>query len=114
MTTKEILKKSIYHIENIEFQRKAFPNFDVIYFLSPTIKNFRQIAKDFSPHNKNGSLYRKIFLYLTNYISTPSFTYLSRKKSILTPLTTLKELNLDFFPLDDCVFTFHLTQTLSI
>jgi hypothetical protein len=112
MTTKEILKKSIYHIENIEFQRKAFPNFDVIYFVAPTIKNFRQIAKDFSSRNKNGLLYRKIFLYLTNVCSTESFTYLSRKKSILDNLHSIKEANLDFFPLDDCTFTFHQAGTL--
>jgi hypothetical protein len=112
MTTKEILKKSIYHIENIEFQRKAFPKFDVIYFVAPTIKNFRQIAQDFSTNSKNGSLYRKIFLYLTNVCSTESFTYLSRKSTILTNLISMKEANLDFFPLDDCTFTLHMPQAL--
>lgn len=44
----EILEENVTVIEDITSKRQAFPNYEAIYFVTPTIKTMDKIISDFS------------------------------------------------------------------
>ena len=47
--THEVLEENVTVIEDMAQKRQAFPNYEVIYFVTPSAKNVDRIIADFAP-----------------------------------------------------------------
>ena len=43
----DLFKQNVYHLEDLNKQRKYYPASDVIYFVAPTEQAVRMICEDF-------------------------------------------------------------------
>eukprot|EP00833_Pecoramyces_ruminatium_P004322 jgi/Orpsp1_1/1178354/evm.model.c7180000064981.1 len=86
--------KVIYKID----RKDSFPNYDAIYFVSPTEASIQYITNDFNKKN----MYATANIFFTNTI--PDYL-IAKLKIISNSIEILKELYIDFFVFESRVFT---------
>ena len=96
----DLTSNGVFGVEKIELKRKPFPNFQGIYFITPTKENF-----DFIEQDAIGKIYKFFHIYTTNEIPNGVMSHLAGKSLLISKIITLKELNIDFRTIDDCTFT---------
>jgi len=109
LTMTDILNKGIFSIESIYNTRQKFPNYNAIYFISPTETSINLLKKDFSNHNT----YKKILIYFTHKIEENIFNLLI-VNNIIKRTILCKELNLSFFIRENNVFDLNFESGLKI
>jgi syntaxin-binding protein 1 len=98
-----IFNRTELNNENIELiykidRKDSFPNYDAIYFVSPTETSIQYIINDFNKKN----MYASANIFFTNTISD---NLIGKLKIISNSIEILKELYIDFFVFESRVFT---------
>ena len=101
LTMTEVINRGIFSIESIYNKRHPFPNYTVIYFLSPTDRSCELLAADFEDPKK--PTYGRIHIYFTHKLGEDQFNKLINSGVIKRTLTC-KELNLSFYTREQNVF----------
>lgn len=98
LTMSELLKTGIFSVEPLNIKRQAFPNYQAIYFVSPTKQNLELIVNEFQDLNK--PQYKCIHLYFPYRILTTVMDVLVNE-NIAFRIKSMIELNVAFFANDD-------------
>ena len=97
----DLLNRGIFTVELITNKRNRFPNYGVIYFLSPTQKSITALIEDFS--NLKRPKYNRAYIYFTHRLPENLLEMLATE-GVIRHTVLLKELNLSFFTKEDIVF----------
>ena len=111
LTMSTLLNKGIFTVEHIATNRNRFPNYGVIYFLSPTEKSINYLINDFADLKK--PKYNRIYLFFTHRLDTKLMDKLVTE-GIVKRTVLFKELNLSFYSREDNVFDFDWKSGLKI
>ena len=111
LTMSDLLNRGIFSVELITNKRNRFPNYGVIYFISPTLKSINCLINDFA--DLKHPTYSRIFLYFTHRLPDSLMDKLVTE-GIIKRTIFFKELNLSFFTKEDIVFDFGWESGLKI
>ncbi|KAK9949945.1 hypothetical protein M0R45_005453 [Rubus argutus] len=84
-------------LERIEKKRQPMPCMDAIYFIRPSKENVRLFLSDMSGR---APLYRKAFIFFSSPISKELVSRIKEEGSVLSRISALIEMNLEYFPID--------------
>ena len=99
----EIINLGIFSIESIYKKRKPYKSFGAIYLISANDSSFKYVIDDFKSEKKR--LYKWCFLFSLNKITDNNLELLLNKKFIRR-IKVLKEIDLNYIPLDKNLFYF--------
>ena len=99
----EVINCGIFTIESIYTKRKPYKAFGAIYLISSIDSSIQLVVNDFKTEKKR--LYKWCFLFILNKITDHTLDLLLNKKFIRR-IKVLKEVNLDYTPLDKNLFSF--------
>ena len=111
LTMSDLLNKGIFTVELITNKRNRFPNYGVIYFISPTSKSIDCLIEDFS--NIKRPTYNRIYLFFTHRLPEELMDRLVTE-GVVKRTVLFKELNLSFFTKEDVLFDFGFESGLKI
>ena len=111
LTMSDLLNRGIFTVELITNKRNRFPNYGVIYFLSPTQKSISALVSDFSDLKK--PKYKQVYIFFTHRLPENLLEMLVTD-GIIIRTVLLKELNLSFYSKEDIVFDFEFESGLKI
>ena len=111
LTMSDLLNRGIFTVELITNKRNRFPNYGVIYFLSPTQKSISALINDFSDLKK--PKYKQVYIFFTHRLPENLLEMLVTD-GIIRRTVLLKELNLSFYSKEDIVFDFEFESGLKI
>jgi len=111
LTMSDLLNRGIFTVELITNKRNRFPNYGVIYFISPTLKSINCLIEDFS--NLKRPTYNRVYLYFTHRLPEELMDKLVTE-GIIKRTVLFKELNLSFFTREDVLFDFGFESGLKI
>ena len=111
LTMSGLLNRGIFTVELITNKRNRFPNYGVIYFLSPTQKSISALVSDFSDLKK--PKYKQVYIFFTHRLPENLLEMLVTD-GIIRRTVLLKELNLSFYSKEDIVFDFEFESGLKI
>ena len=111
LTMSDLLNRGIFTVELITNKRNRFPNYGVIYFISPTQKSIQALVEDFS--NLKRPKYSRVYIYFTHRLPENLLDMLVTD-GVIKRTMLLKELNLSFFSKEDIVFDFDWESGLKI
>ena len=102
-----LINCNIFSIERLLTKRQPFPNYDAIYFISPTIESCNRISTDFN--NPRKPMYNRVHIFFSHKIDDNTFDILVNR--ILVPrVSHCKELNLDYYLRDSNLFDFNMNN----
>ena len=99
----EIINLGIFSVESIYKKRKPYKSFGAIYLISSNESAFKLVLDDFK--NEKKRLYKWCFLFSINKIKENVLELLLNKKFI-GRIKVLKEIDLNYLPLDKNLFNF--------
>ena len=111
LTMSDLLNRGIFTVELINNKRNRFPNYGVIYFLSPTQKSISALIEDFS--NLKRPKYKQLYIFFTHRLPVDLLDMLVTE-GIIRRTVLLKELNLSFFTKEDVIFDFEFESGLKL
>ena len=111
LTMSDLLNRGIFTVELITNKRNRFPNYGVIYVLSPTQKSISALVSDFSDLKK--PKYKQVYIFFTHRLPENLLEMLVTD-GIIRRTVLLKELNLSFYSKEDIVFDFEFESGLKI
>ena len=111
LTMSDLLNRGIFTVELINNKRNRFPNYGVIYFLSPTQKSISALIEDFSVLKR--PKYKQLYIFFTHRLPVDLLDMLVTE-GIIRRTVLLKELNLSFFTKEDVVFDFEFESGLKL
>ena len=111
LTMSDLLNRGIFTVELITNKRNRYPNYGVIYFLSPTQKSITALIEDFSQIKK--PKYKQGYIFFTHRLPENLLDMLVTD-GIIRRTVLLKELNLSFFTKEDVVFDLEFESGLKI
>ena len=97
MSMSEVLNKGIFSIERLSIKRKPYPNYVVIYFVSPTKESCEHIVKDFEDGNPQ---YGNVHIFFSSRLLDTNLSILA-KEHLAYKVKSIKELNISFFSKDN-------------
>ena len=103
----EVINLGIFSIESIYKKRKPYKSFGAIYLLSSTDSTLKLVIDDFK--NEKKRLYKWCFLFTLNKITDNALELLLNKKFIRR-IKALKQIDLNYSPLDKNLFHFGKNQ----
>ena len=107
----DLLNKGILSIELINNKRKKFPNYNAIYFLSPSNESCNLLVNDFN--DLDNPSYNKIFLFFTHKLTEDLLEKITTE-GIIQHTVLIKEFNLSFTIYDENIFNLNLKSGLKI
>ncbi|KAJ9556422.1 hypothetical protein OSB04_011036 [Centaurea solstitialis] len=98
----DITDQGISLVEDLFKRRQPMPSMDVIYFIQPIKENIVMFLSDMSGREP---LYRKAFIYFS--CSTPKelIAHIKCDMSVVPRIGALREMNLEYFPIESQAFT---------
>ncbi|KAK9944112.1 hypothetical protein M0R45_009694 [Rubus argutus] len=84
-------------VEAIEKERQPFPFMDAIYFIQPSWRNIILFLSDMSSRKP---LYRKAFVFFSSPISKYLLNIIKKNEYVLTRISALREINLEYLAID--------------
>ena len=103
----EVINLGIFSIESIYKKRKPYKSFGAIYLLSSNDSTLKLVIDDFK--NEKKRLYKWCFLFTINKITDNALELLLNKKFIRR-IKALKQIDLNYSPLDKNLFHFGKNQ----
>ncbi|KAJ1515114.1 Syntaxin-binding protein 1, partial [Coelomomyces lativittatus] len=102
----DILEENVTLVEMINKNRQPYPNLEAVYFLSPTPEAISYLISDFSSSGANAPMYAAAHLF---FISALPDSLMKRitNSTAARYIKNMKELFVDFLPLEQRVFTFN-------
>ncbi|TKY70865.1 SNARE-interacting protein KEULE [Spatholobus suberectus] len=93
----DITDEGVSLVEDIYKRRQPLPTMDAIYFIQPTRENVNMFLSDMSGRTP---LYRKAFVFFSSTISRELVMDIKKDTKVLPQLSALREMNLEYFPID--------------
>ena len=103
ITLSEVINQGIFSIESIYRKRKPYKSFGAIYFISSAESSIQLVLEDFKKEKKR--LYKWCYLFVLDKISNNMYELLLNKKFIRR-IKTLKEVVMNYTPLDQNIYFF--------
>ena len=103
-TLTEVINFGIVSIESIYFKRKPYENHDAIYIISACEESIKNVSKDFIT-GKN-PLYKSCHIFTLDEISDELMNLILEKQNFIKYIKTLKQIMINFIPIDKNTFTF--------
>lgn len=107
----DVLNKGIFSVEKLEIGRQKFPNYQALYFISPTKKSLEYLIKDFE--DKSNPQYKRIHLFFSNTIMDSNLGLITTE-NLYPRIDSCKDLNLSFVCKNKNLFEFGLSDYLDI
>ncbi|KAI3504333.1 hypothetical protein L1887_32917 [Cichorium endivia] len=98
----DITDQGISLVEDLFKRRQPMPSMDVIYFIQPIKENIVMFLSDMSGREP---LYRKAFIFFSGPTPKELVSHLKNDCSVLPRIGALREMNLEYFPLESQAFT---------
>ncbi|ORX91447.1 Sec1-like protein [Basidiobolus meristosporus CBS 931.73] len=98
----DILEEKVTLLENIEFNRQAFPDLEAVYLLTPTFESVFRLLEDFC--TKKGPMYAAAHVYFISGLEEQMFEKISSSRAMKF-IKTLQELYVDFIGMESRVFS---------
>ncbi|KAL7610833.1 protein transport Sec1a [Lactuca sativa] len=98
----DITDQGISLVEDLFKRRQPMPSMDVIYFIQPIKENIVMFLSDMSGREP---LYRKAFIFFSGPTPKELVSHLKNDSSVLPRIGALREMNLEYFPLESQAFT---------
>ncbi|XP_020581596.1 SNARE-interacting protein KEULE-like [Phalaenopsis equestris] len=92
-----ITYEGISLVEDIYKRRQPMPSMDAIYFIQPTRENVVMFLSDMSGRSP---LYKRAFVFFSSPISKELVNHIKSDASVRPRLSTLSEMNLEYFAID--------------
>ncbi|XP_019192558.1 PREDICTED: protein transport Sec1a-like [Ipomoea nil] len=97
----DITDEGISLVEDLFRRRQPLPAMDVIYFIQPTKENVIMFLSDMSGREP---LYRKAYVYFSTPVPKDLVNRIKSDTSVLPRIGALREMNLEYFPMDSQAF----------
>ncbi|KNA03296.1 hypothetical protein SOVF_210570, partial [Spinacia oleracea] len=88
-------------VEDLFRRRQPLPSLDAIYFIQPTKENIVMFLSDMSGREP---LYKKAFVFFCQPVPKELVNHIKSDMSVVPRIGALREMNLEFFPVDSQVF----------
>ncbi|XP_030524706.1 SNARE-interacting protein KEULE isoform X2 [Rhodamnia argentea] len=93
----DITEEGVSLVEDIYRRRQPLPSMDAIYFIQPSKENVIMFLSDMSGRSP---LYKKAFVFFSSPISRELVAQVKRDSTVLPRIGALREMNLEYFPID--------------
>lgn len=103
----DILEENVTVVETLTKKRQPYPNFEALYFLSPTLDSVNRLIDDFTkggPGGKPGTLYAAAHIFFMSGLDDALFNKLT-SSAAKRYFRTLKELYVDFIAMESQCFS---------
>ncbi|XWS77207.1 hypothetical protein CRYUN_Cryun01aG0241800 [Craigia yunnanensis] len=84
-------------VEDFFRRRHPLPSMDAIYFIQPSKENIVMFLSDMSGGEP---LYKKAFVFFSSPVPKEFINHIKRDASVLPHIGALREMNLEYFPID--------------
>ena len=105
ITLSEVINQGIFSIESIYRKRKPYKTYGAIYLISSAESSINLVLEDFKSEKKR--LYKWCHLFILDKITNNIYDLLL-KKTFIRRIQTLKELIMNYIPLDKNLFFYGL------
>ncbi|KAH6817814.1 secretory 1A [Perilla frutescens var. frutescens] len=89
-------------VEDLFKRREPMPSMDVIYFIQPSRENLIMFLSDMSGREP---LYRKAYVYFSTPVPKDLVAHIKSDSSVIPRIGALREMNLEYFPIESQAFT---------
>jgi len=97
-------------VDNIEKKRDYNPSFEAVYILHPNRYNIEVLISDFDPANRH---YAAAHIFFISSLDNKTFEKIS-SSPIRPMIRSLVEMNLDFNPIENMVFSTNTPETFQV
>ncbi|KAL2892425.1 Protein transport Sec1a [Bienertia sinuspersici] len=97
----DITDQGISLVEDLFRRRQPLPSMDAIYFIQPSKENIVMFLSDMSGREP---LYKKAFVFFCQPVPKELINHIKSDMSVVPRIGALREMNLEFFPVDTQVF----------
>ncbi|XP_065859405.1 protein transport Sec1a [Euphorbia lathyris] len=97
----DITDQGVSLVEDLFKRREPLPSMDAIYFMQPSKENIVMFLSDMSGREP---LYKKAYIFFSSSISKDLINHIKCDTSVLPRIGALRELNLEYFPIDSQAF----------
>ncbi|KAE8677425.1 putative protein transport Sec1b [Hibiscus syriacus] len=97
----DITDQGVSLVEDIFRRRQPLPTLDAIYFMQPTRENIIMFLSDMSGREP---LYKKAFIFFSSPVQKELINHIKADTSVLPRIGALREMNLEYFPVDSQAF----------
>ncbi|KAH6812581.1 Sec1/munc18-like proteins superfamily [Perilla frutescens var. frutescens] len=94
----EITEQGFPLVEDLYRRRQPFPSKDAIYFIQPSKENIVMLLSDMSGREP---LYRKAYVYFSSPVPKHLLTHIKNDYSVVPRIAALREMNLEYFSIDN-------------
>lgn len=98
----DITDQGISLVEDLFKRREPLPSMDAIYFMQPSKENIIMFLSDMSGREP---LYKKAYIFFSSSVPKELINHIKCDTSVLPRIGALRELNLEYFPIDSQAFT---------
>nr|GEX25194.1 protein transport Sec1a-like [Tanacetum cinerariifolium] len=97
----DITDQGVSLVEQIRKRREPMPGMDVVYYIQPTKENLIMFISDMSGREP---LYKKAFVFFSSPIPKDFIARIKADSSVVARIGALREMNLEYFPIDNQAF----------
>ncbi|KAF5732954.1 protein transport Sec1a [Tripterygium wilfordii] len=97
----DITDQGVSLVEDLFRRREPMPSMDVIYFIQPSKENVVMFLSDMSGREP---LYKKAFVFFSSSVPKELVNHIKCDTSVLPRIGALREMNLEYFPIDNQAF----------
>ncbi|KAF3570262.1 hypothetical protein F2Q69_00063942 [Brassica cretica] len=94
----DITDQGISLVEELFKRREPMPGMDAIYFIQPSKENIVMFLSDMSGREP---LYRKAYIFFSSTIPKELVNHIKSDSSVLPRIGALREMNMEYFPIDN-------------
>ncbi|XP_027906316.1 protein transport Sec1a-like [Vigna unguiculata] len=98
----DITDQEISLVEDLFRRRQPLPTLDAVYFMQPSKENVVMFLSDMSGREP---LYKKAYIFFSSPIPKELVNHIKCDTSVLPRIGALREMNLEYFPVDSQGFT---------
>jgi len=104
-TVSELINLGIISVESIYFIRKPYQNHEALYIISACKESINNMSDDFI-ETKEKPLYKSCHVFTLDELNEELMNLILTKKHLLKYIKTLKQIMIDYIPIDKNIFTF--------
>ncbi|XP_022145308.1 protein transport Sec1a-like isoform X2 [Momordica charantia] len=97
----DITDQGVSLVEDLFRRRQPLPSMDAIYFVQPSKENIVMFLSDMSGREP---LYKKAFVFFSSPVPKEFINHIKGDTSVLPRIGALREMNLEYFPIDSQAF----------
>ena len=105
-TVSELINLGIISVESIYFIRKPYQNHEALYIISACKESINNMSDDFNETKEKKPLYKSCHVFTLDELNEELMNLILTKKHLLKYIKTLKQIMIDYIPIDKNIFTF--------